>query len=119
MRLTRLLRFGQNKEYSAAALFSLLSVIVLHLIHWLAAPAVMTMSMDMHDHHNHTVSSNGVVWMELTTVAVVAFSGLAIVMALRQLYSAMKMKQKTVHTYLCSAISFISIIAGCYTFIMM
>jgi hypothetical protein len=111
------LRFGKNKEYSALALLSLLLVAALHLIHWFAAPVVMTMSAGAA--HSHHLEGRGNVWTGLMMFGLIVFTIISIIFAVTQLRVAMKNKEKSVHTYLCSATSLVSIIAGCYTFIIM
>ncbi|WP_152395178.1 hypothetical protein [Paenibacillus guangzhouensis] len=97
--LSRMLRMRVQSKYSAASVLSLLAVIVLHTVHWLSAPMLMSTMASM---HHHDMAAGSSTFMNVFTVLVIVLNVVGVLFAIRQLIYAVKHRMEGLHTILCS-----------------
>ncbi|WP_373228825.1 hypothetical protein [Cohnella sp.] len=113
--LHRIRYMGRETKYSALSVLSLLAVIALHLVHWLSAPMLMGAAAEMHAHH-HEMGGSGSNPMQWLMLALFIINLISMYFAVRQLALAWKKRRdRTHHTYMCSAVSIGVLSLGIYT----
>ncbi|MBB3109515.1 uncharacterized membrane protein YcgQ (UPF0703/DUF1980 family) [Paenibacillus phyllosphaerae] len=111
------LRGNQETRYSALSFVSLLSVLLLHIIHWVSAPLLMGAAASMQMSHHEMGGSGGII-MGLLMLILFIINLVSMYFAFRQLSIAWrKHRQGEHHSYWCSCISLVVLGMGLYTMV--
>lgn len=108
---------GKPGRWSVYSLLSVLPVVVLHLVHGLAAPLLAGAASDRHAHHHGASAGFGI--PDALLAAVLAANAVSAYFAVRQLVQAWRdRKRGSVHTYVCCAVSVGVLVIVAYTAVM-
>lgn len=119
MFLLKFRHMGQEAKYSLLSMLSLAGVLVLHLLHWLAAPLMMSAAAEMHAHH-HGVSGGDSLLASSIMMLLSIINAISMYFAVRQLVAAVKKQgRSTRHTILCSGLSIVVLGMGIFTILSM
>ncbi|QAY66838.1 hypothetical protein [Paenibacillus protaetiae] len=109
MSLFKVRHMGMETKYSVLSLLSLSGVVALHLLHWLAAPALMESmtGMEMHAHHQHGGAEPGSSLLQSTLMMLLFIVNvISVYFAVRQLVAAYRQKGGySLHKLACSGSS--------------
>ncbi|WP_018757497.1 hypothetical protein [Paenibacillus terrigena] len=114
--ISRMMRMRAQSKYSAASVLSLLGVIVLHTVHWLSAPMLMSTMATM---HHHDMAAGSSTFMNVFMILVIVLNVVGILFAVRQLIYAVKHRMEGLHTVLCSISSVLVIGLSVYFTLML
>ncbi|MFC4103440.1 hypothetical protein [Paenibacillus xanthanilyticus] len=119
--LRKLRGMGKEIHYTGLSFASLLGVVLLHLVHWLAAPLLFGAAAGMHMNHHAGMggaSSGGDIAMGVLMLALFVINLVSMYYAIRQLALAWRQRgtgANSRHTYWCSAVSMAALVLGVYT----
>lgn len=115
MKWRKIRYLGKETKYSALSVLSFTGIILLHLVHWLAAPMLMGAAAQMQMHH-HGMGGSGSSLLQLLLPALVIVNLFGTYFAVRQLWLAWKNRRSSTHrTYWCSLVSLGVLGMGIYT----
>lgn len=120
--LRKLRGMGKEIHYTGLSFVSLLAVVLLHLVHWLAAPLLLGAAAGIHMNHHADMggasSGSGNIVMGVLMLALFLINLVSMFYAVRQLSLAWRQRgsgANSRHTYWCSAVSVMALVLGIYT----
>lgn len=107
---------SQEAKYSLLSMLSLAGVLILHFIHWLAAPFMIGVAAEMHAHHHGSGGEGGggdSLLLSSLMMLLYIVNVVSVYFAVRQLIAAFRLRTK--HAIVCSGISVVVLGIVIYT----